>query len=217
MIKEIERIFTTSKLSSLPGMTAHIEMAPPYRHQLFMKNAQYKDAAVAMLLYKKGNDLCFPLIRRTSGNPNDKHSGQISLPGGKLDAGDAGFADCAVRELKEELGIEKLNISLMGELSELLIPVSNYRVRPFIFSTVENPVFYPQESEVQYVLEVKLEELLAPGKIETGEVELDSGIRLPDIPYFNLNDHKIWGATAMILNEFKNVCSNIKTNYFEQR
>ena len=197
----------------MPGMASHKEMSPPYRHQLFMKNTLYKDAAVAVLLYKKDNDHYFPLIRRPSGNPNDKHSGQVSLPGGKLDLIDTGFADCALRELKEELGLDKQNIHKLGELSELLIPVSNYRVRPFVFSTGDNLVFYPQESEVQYVLEIKLDELLNTCNIETGEVVLDSGMRLPDIPYFCLNDHKIWGATAMILNEFKNVCSDLKTNY----
>lgn len=211
LLGKMELLSSENFNSSLPGEKAQHEMSPPYRFDLLKNELDYKDASVAILMYKKDNEYFFPLIKRTSGNHNDKHRGQISLPGGKFDKSDFDLSECALRELREELGIGMDHIKPLGHLSELLIPVSNFRVHPFIFFSEETPVFNPQIEEVQYVLEINLDDLLEPSNIKKGEIILESGLRLDNIPYFQLNDHKIWGATAMILNEFKNVCLKLKT------
>lgn len=207
LLEKIELLLS----SGLPGGKAHDEMSPPYRFELLKHETDYVDAAVVILLYKKENEYFFPVIMRTSDNHNDKHRGQISLPGGKLDKTDQDLSECALRELHEELGIEREYVTPVGVLSELLIPVSNFRVYPFIFYSENTPVFSPHVREVQYVLEINLKDLMDHSNIENGEIMLDSGYRLDKIPYFKLNDHKIWGATAMILSEFKNVCLELKT------
>ena len=211
LIERLEILFSENFKSSLPGEEAQSKMSPPQRFDLLKNEIDYVEAAVSIFIYKKRNEYYFPLIKRTIGNNNDKHSGQISLPGGKFDKTDSDLRQCALRELQEELGIYQGQVKSVGELSELLIPVSNFRVYPFIFYSEISPVFNPQVSEVQYVLEINLHDLLDPANIKIGEIILESGLRLDKIPYFNLNSHKIWGATAMILNEFRNVCLDLKT------
>jgi len=205
--------FLKSRLQKdkLPGMKAMAIMAPSDRQLSYPQEGEYTDSAVSIVLYEKDNELYFPLIKRTSHNKNDKHKGQISLPGGKYDKEDKTLLNCAMRELEEELGITNANVTTIGELTKLFIPVSNFMVHPFVLFT-PNPVrFIPQESEVEYVLEVKLNELLDDKNSKIGEIELFAGKKLQGIPYFKLDNHVIWGATAMILNEFKNVALAYKT------
>jgi len=196
----------------LPGMEVMAQMAPIDRKLSYPNGNDYSDSAVALLLFKKENELYFPLIKRTSHNKNDKHRGQISLPGGKYDEEDKTLLNCALRELEEELGVSNDNISVLGELTKLFIPVSNFMVHPFVLFTKNENRFVPQETEVEYVLEVKLKDLLKKENIRKGEIELTSGKKIDNIPYFMLDNHVIWGATAMILNEFKNVARAYKTN-----
>ena len=193
-------------------MDAMAQMAPINRQLKYPDKNNYSYSAVALLLYEKDDELYFPLIKRTSHNKNDKHRGQISLPGGKYDKEDQTLLNCAMRELEEELGVDKTNISTLGELTKLFIPVSSFMVQPFVFYSDNYSHFAAQESEVEYILEVKLKDLLDDRNVKKGEIELISGRKINDIPYFNLNNHIIWGATAMILNEFKNVAISYKTN-----
>jgi 8-oxo-dGTP pyrophosphatase MutT (NUDIX family) len=206
----LESLFLDHRFD-LPGEFVQHEMSPPHRYDLLKYKHEYADAAVAILIYKKDNNYIFPVIKRTTGNQT--HSGQISLPGGKMDTSDNTFEECAIRELQEELGIKSENIRTVGRLTTLLIPVSNFRVHPFIFVSDEVPFFYPQQTEVEYVIEVNIKELLDDLNVKNGQIELNSGLILDNIPYFYLNSHIIWGATAMILSEFKNVCKNIKTKH----
>ncbi len=206
--------FIESSLNNgkLPGMNAMAQMAPVNRKLDYPVKNNYSDSAVAILLFEQDGELFFPLIKRTSHNKNDKHRGQISLPGGKFDQEDKTLLNCAMRELEEELGVDKANISTLGELTKLFIPVSNFMVQPFVFYSAKYNHFTAQESEVEYILEIQLRDLLDDNNVKKGEIELISGRKINDIPYFNLNNHIIWGATAMILNEFKNVAISYKTN-----
>jgi 8-oxo-dGTP pyrophosphatase MutT (NUDIX family) len=187
-------------------------MVPPGKPRDYPLNKEFKDAAVAILLYLRNNEVYFALIQRTYNNYNDKHNGQISLPGGRLDISDNSLLDCALRELEEELGVLKSQVNPLGRLTDLYIPVSNFKVQPFIVFSKNNINFTPQPSEVDYVLEIELKDLFDENNLKMGTIKLDSGVELQDIPYFNLNNHIVWGATAMILNEFKIVLNNIKTN-----
>lgn len=212
-MKDFLELITSIKLSldKLPGPNVQFKMAPPGRPEGFPKHKNYTESAVAILLSKRGNEIFFPLIQRTSVNHKDKHKGQISLPGGKYDADDKTLLNCALRELEEELGVDKNQVNVAGNLTEMYIPVSNFKVQPYVVFSENNFNFVPQPSEVEYILEIRLMDLLDNNNLKTGKIDLDSGMELHNVPYFNLNDHIIWGATAMILNEFKNVITNIKT------
>ena len=204
-LKNIEKINYRLNSGILPGKEVQYQMAPPGRPRDYPKHNDFNQAAVAILLYQKQDEIYFPLIRRTSNNFNDKHKGQISLPGGKLDDSDPDFYHCALRELEEELGVKEDKIKPVGSLTELFIPVSNFKVYPYVVFSDYNINFVPRQSEVQYVLEVSLKDLLDKNSMKTGKIIVDNGRELEDIPYFLLNDQVVWGATAMILNEFKNV------------
>ncbi len=207
-LKNIEKLNKALNTKKLPGKKVQYQMAPPGRPQEYPKHNSFKQAAVTLFLYNKKNEIYFPLIQRTEYNFNDKHKGQISLPGGKLDESDQDLYYCALRELEEELGIKQHKIKPVGSLSELFIPVSNFKVHPYVVYSDKNINFVPQPSEVQYIIEVPLKNLLDNNKIKTGKIILENGMELNDIPYFYFNDHVVWGATAMILNEFKNVIIN---------
>ena len=204
-LKNIEKLNYRLNSGMLPGKEVQYQMAPPGRSHDYPKHNNFKLAAVSLLLYNKQNEIYFPLIQRTHNNFNDKHKGQISLPGGKFDNSDPDLYHCALRELEEELGVEKHKIKPVGSLTDLFIPVSNFKVHPYVVFSDNNVKFVPQPSEVQYILEIPLKDLLDQNKMKTGKITLYNGMELEDIPYFSLNDHVVWGATAMILNEFKNV------------
>ena len=86
------------------------------------KNA--KEAAVLILLYKEEYEWHTVFIKR-SAHDRDKHGGQISFPGGRLENNDQSMSDCALRETEEELGIDKSSVSIIGELTPLHVYASN--------------------------------------------------------------------------------------------
>jgi 8-oxo-dGTP pyrophosphatase MutT (NUDIX family) len=133
----------------LPGINAHGVFSPPSRpvftyDEVLAKNPKF--AAVNIVLYLKDNEWYFPLIQRTI-NEHDRHSGQISLPGGKREEMDRDFAETAVRETSEEIGIDKHYIRVIREMSPIYIPPSNFYVYPYISYTKKNPLFVLQQSE----------------------------------------------------------------------
>ncbi|MEM6699535.1 MAG: CoA pyrophosphatase [Bacteroidota bacterium] len=162
-------------------------------------------ASTLLLFYRKEGAWYFPLIQRTSSNPNDRHSGQISFPGGKREEADLDLEMTAVREAEEEIGVPAKDIMILGRLTRLYIPVSNFMVHPFVGYLSYVPNFVRQQSEVVEVLEIPLSELRNPATRKKKEIKLSQGIRLKDVPYFDIQDKTIWGATAMILSEFLEV------------
>ncbi len=197
----IERI----KKNGLPGEEAQLEMTPPLRPRVVHDKEKYIDSAVIILLQVKNNKICFPLIRRTSNNKKDRHKGQIGLPGGKLDTKDKSFKHCAIRELEEELGVNPNDIQEVCNLTELYIPISHFKVQPFVFFTEKEINFKIQPNEVEYYFEVSIDDLLDDKIIRKTSVRAGNGKILHDIPYFYLDNHIVWGATAMILSELKSL------------
>lgn len=195
--------------AELCGFEAHKIYSPPYRvilseEEILAKNPKY--AAVNILLYQKNGEWYFPLIHRTH-NENDRHSGQISFPGGKKDKTDADFAETAIRETWEEIGVEISAIKILREISPLYIPPSNFFVYAFVSFTEITPDFNHQTSEVQEVLEVPLslvKNLPIPAK--TMELPKTHGYQ---VPYIDFQNHKIWGATSMILSELNQLLKNV--------
>ena len=139
----------------LPGRAAHLRMSPSLRRLYKSAPDDAAVAAVLALLYYKDFELHLVLIERQSNNnPNDSHQGQISFPGGKLEEDDASLYDCALREAHEEIGLNVESVQLLGKLTPLYIPVSNFLVHPFVTFAESEPKFKPQASEVKKVLEI---------------------------------------------------------------
>jgi 8-oxo-dGTP pyrophosphatase MutT (NUDIX family) len=141
-------------------------------------------------------------IERVSNKKDDRHSGQISFPGGKLEDSDPSPAFAALRETEEEIGVEMNKVNLLGKLTDLYIPVSNFLVYPFVGFMEEEPVFRRQESEVASIVESPLDHLLTPETRGVTHLSIQNGLTIPDVPYFDVDGHVVWGATAMMLNEF---------------
>jgi 8-oxo-dGTP pyrophosphatase MutT (NUDIX family) len=132
------------------------------------------------------------------------HSGQVSFPGGAWEADDLSLEHTAIRETREEIGIQG-EMEILGALTPLHIPVSNFLVSPFVAWIDQHPVFHPEPSEVQYVIEVSLRQLMDPGVLDS-EVLHHRG-RPVETPFYRVGQEKVWGATAMILGEFLQLAS----------
>lgn len=187
----------------LPGRDAQLKMASLVRIQKLIKSGVPKNAirsSVLILLYPYQDTIGMVLMLRPQ--YQGIHSGQISLPGGKSELSDKDPGDTAMRESMEEIGINPAQIKLLGKLTDLYIPPSNYLVSPFIGYQEKNPKFHANPTEVAEIIEITLDELFNNANIRRKRVKLALGISL-SVPTFYINHHTIWGATAMILNEFR--------------
>jgi len=187
----------------LPGVLAQYEMAPHSRPVFESIPEEAEPAAVLLLLFPINNSWHTVLIERTaSNNPNDRHSGQISLPGGRYEGADGNMENTALREASEEVGLDINDTFMLGALSELYIPVSNFRVSPFVAVAKQKPIFSPQEEEVKNILEVPVSMFQKEENIRRKDLVVRGDFVLKDVPYYNIFGKTVWGATAMILSEF---------------
>lgn len=201
-MQDIIETIKTKLSNGLPGNSAQFQMAPVQKTRKYhMIPKSYLTAAVLLLLFPKNNTWHISFIRRIDHDPNDKHAGQISFPGGRLEEEDRNVEYCALRETEEEVGISSKNIQVIGSLSELYVFVSNYLVYPFVGVLDHYPVFVPNKLEVEEVLEIPLEYLLDSSIRKRKDIAVRGHI-LKDVPYFDLNGKVLWGATAMMLSEF---------------
>lgn len=187
----------------LPGLEAQLHMAPNPRvgwdPLTFPDGA--RDGAALLLLYPHDDTLQFPLTVRGSGLRN--HTGQVSLPGGRVDAGES-FEDAALREAEEEIGVDPRVVELLGRLTPLHIPVSGYILHPVVGFTSMRPAFQRAEWEVARIIEAPLA-ALSDARVRKREMRTRSvnGQMIEvDVPFFNIDGEKVWGATAMVLAEF---------------
>jgi 8-oxo-dGTP pyrophosphatase MutT (NUDIX family) len=191
---------------NLPGEKAHIPLSPlhrPVTSEVMQNLTEYKASAVAVLLFAIENTYHCVLIQRTE--YNGKHSGQISFPGGKKDPEDTDLLATAKRECFEEIGVDVSDSDYLGKLSNVYIPVSGFLVEPHVFYYPEVPAFVQQEREVASVFTISLEELLAHDVIGEMKVETENALVKLKVPCFKIRDKQIWGATALILNELREV------------
>lgn len=202
--KKLEKILN----GKLPGKTAQYKMAPLKRNMPETPTGRdVKYAGVLMLLYPVEEEYYTILIRRTL--YNGVHSGQISFPGGKYESRDGDLINTALRETEEEIGVSPNEIKVIGKLTPLFIPVSNYTVHPVVGALTSKPTLERNNKEVEEIFPVRLEKLTEPNCLIYNEGIYENE-RYVKAPYFHYKQFKIWGATAMILSEFIELHRNIK-------
>jgi len=193
----------------LPGVEAQYKMAPINRSRVDL-NSDFKltvrNSAVMILFCQDANQQWYiPLIERMT--YGGVHSGQVSFPGGKQEENDRDLLHTALRECEEEIGLNDLEA--IGSLTELYIPVSGFLVKPFVgICNIIQPSYKTQEREVKQVLHLPLEDLLNDNNILHGEVIVNEGLKIKT-PYIEVETKKIWGATAMILSELRELMKTI--------
>lgn len=199
-------LFNERNKIQLPGMEAQLRLAPPYQEDLLKKaiiaKKKAKQAAVLLCVYPNATgDLHFVLIRR-----NDYpgiHSGQIGFPGGKVESMDASYWDTALRETEEEIGVHRLSVAQLLELSSLYIPPSNFMVRPFLGWCETKPQFQADPKEVATIIEIPLTSFLAAQPQKITQLPSSTHGRSVEVPCYFFGEVAVWGATAMILSEFQ--------------
>jgi len=202
-----------SKLSdrlkkSLPGSVAHEpmratsigELRPDFTHKL-----PPKPGAVLILLYKENGDLRFPLTQRAE--YVGTHSGQISLPGGKAEKGETAV-QTALREANEEIGVDPLDVEVLGTLSDFFVMPSNFTVTPVVGFYRGQSRFKPDPLEVAKILNGSIKELIKNDAIQVKEI-LAAGMFKMNAPHFMIDGQVVWGATAMMLNELRLILREI--------
>lgn len=197
-----------NELTNLPGEKAHSEMIP-YRlkENLHKKGPTIKQSAVLCLLAQKKTSITITLMERTI--DNSPHSGQISFPGGKIESSDQNLTETALRETYEEIGIAPNEITVLGQLSPLYIPVSNFQVTPFIGYTTGDKILNLSKKEVKTVFEIDIKDLINPIHLIKKDISNHLGQTLKNIPCFLIDGKVIWGATSLILNEVKLIYNKI--------
>lgn len=190
----------------LPGISAQLRMVPeprPGHKAYFEVEETCLKAGVLALLYEKEGRLCLLLTRRTERVLH--HRGQISFPGGEQHPGES-IEATALRETEEELGLDLGTVRVLGKLTPLYIPPSNFCIYPTVAFLPGAPDFRPQPDEVAQVIEVPVCHLADPEN-RRREVRTIRGLTV-DVPFYEFQENKIWGATAMVLAEFLALLEN---------
>lgn len=197
------------KKEKLLATDAHIKMAPLER-KTYLKDKSYaenepKNAAVLMLVYPKNEMAHLALIVRNT-YPG-VHSSQIGFPGGKEELEDGTLEFTALRETEEEVGVQIEKVEIIRRCSEIYIPPSNFLVTPFLGFSDENLQFTPNPAEVKRVIELPIHHLLNDETIVQTKMTTSYATDI-DVPAFQVENFLIWGATAMMLSELKELFKN---------
>lgn len=193
----------------LPGQEAQLQMAPEVRHvdrRYFEPNADTRYGSVLLLLYPYEKEIWFPLIKRPE--YAGVHSGQMALPGGKIEEQDPDIYYTALRETEEEIAADPSGITIIGELSTLFIFASNFQVLPVVGYQGSRTDFIPDQTEVAAVVETNIRDLTDPSKRKQKLIRVSTGFEI-DSPYFDIQGQVVWGATAMMLSEFSVILNRL--------
>ncbi|MDR7210534.1 CoA pyrophosphatase [Flavobacterium piscis] len=190
----------------LPAESAHAKMAPLERindlKNLDLEAKNPRIAAVMMLFYpKEGNTHLILIVRNTY---KGIHSSQIAFPGGKYETFDTDFQETALRETQEEIGVAPEKINVIKHFTPMYIPPSNFLVHPFLGVSKEELLFYPDSREVADIIELPLSMFLDDEIIIETMLTTSYADNIL-VPAFKVEEHLVWGATAMILSELRDV------------
>ncbi len=206
----INQFFAKIKNLDLPGEKAQILMAPESRKTSLRQTydmAKVNRAGVLILLYPNENgNTCFVLILRKF--YHGVHSNQVALPGGRYETEDNNLIQTAIRETEEEIGVPSHKIEIIKPMTELYIPPSNFLVKPSLAKVDFKPVFVKQESEVEEIIPVKLEDFMDEACVKTHPIKTSYNNE-KQVPIYDIYGHVVWGATAMILSEMREILKSI--------
>lgn len=198
-INSLKELLTERIHKGLPGWDAHVKMSTHVHQHARLKPPQHtRKAAVMMLLYPKDNQLWMPLIERPV--YDGVHSGQMALPGGKVEPEDTDLMHTAIRETFEEIGVKVKPEKMIGRLSDLYIPPSNMMVSPFVGLLEDPPSYIADPLEVASIIDISVQSLRVPENYLLKKIKVYNGNVL-NAPSFILEGKTIWGATAMMLSE----------------
>ena len=203
--EDFTKNITQLKKIQLGGVEAQFKLAPEMRLAYDDKKITAnnpKIAAVLALFYPNNNNNTSLLLTKRA-SYNGPHSNQISFPGGKIEKSDNNLSQTALRETFEEVGVFQEKVEILREITNVYIPPSNFLVTPFIGITKTKPMF-KVNSEVAEIIEISFLDLLDDNNIGTIQIT-NSYMKETLVPSFNINGSVIWGATAMILSEIKEV------------
>ena len=193
------------------GETSHAKMSAPYRLELAekmkVKAKDAKKAGVMALFYpnSEGQTFLVLILRKTY---KGVHSAQVGFPGGKYEDEDKNMMDTALRETEEEVGVPKSKVKVIKTMTPLYIPPSNFIVHPYIAISTSQLKFVKQDDEVEAIIEVSLYCFLSDANCITSRVPTSFNVDV-DVPAFQLNGHIVWGATAMMLGEIKDLLKQV--------
>ena len=206
-LKDFEELIPKIEKSSLPGIDSQFKLAPSIRKKLGksinLSERNPKIAAVLSLLFPDttGEMLMVFMLRKTY---KGVHSNQIGFPGGKVEEEDNNLEATALRETYEEIGVSSTEITVLKELTDVYIPPSNFLVKPFLGILKKRPEYILEEKEVERLIEIPLKSILSD-KFIASQVITTSYAKEIEVPIFKFDDEVIWGATAMMLSEIKDL------------
>ncbi len=186
----------------LPGLAFHQKMKglTPLKDDS-EPNQFTKKSAVLILFYPDKDEIKIPLILRP---PYDgTHGGQMSFPGGKVELEDESLIRTALREAQEEIGIKAIDVHVLGKLTEIYIPPSNFLVLPVIGYINYTPDFYPDAKEVEEIVKITIEEMQDENSVEFREIQTRK-ISFKTQCYI-LKEKIVWGATALMIAELNEI------------
>jgi 8-oxo-dGTP pyrophosphatase MutT (NUDIX family) len=194
----------------LPAQVSHIKMAPLERIESLKKfdteSKKPKIAAVMMLFYPKNGITHLVLIVRNS--YKGVHSAQIAFPGGKYESEDEIFENTALRETHEEVGVHPDNMEIIKTFTPMYIPPSDFMVHPFLGICKEEIIFVPDPNEVANIIELPLMVFLSDAILTDVKMTTSYANEI-SVPAFKIDEHIVWGATAMMLSELKDVLKGV--------
>ena len=206
-LKNFNELIPKIKKSSLPGVDSQFKLAPSIRKKLGkeidVQNLNPKNAAVMSLIFPDNNGemkMVFMLRKTYKG----VHSNQIGFPGGKVEKEDGNMMATALRETYEEIGVKPNEITVLKQMTDVYIPPSNFLVKPFLGVVESRPNYVLEQKEVERLIEIPLKSILSTKYVSSHKI-INSYTKETEVPAFKFDNDVIWGATAMMLSDIKDL------------